>query len=129
MRVAARGNRGPSAQLLVRRAAERPRGCVARPGDDVDAAMGRLTTALRDAVPLRVIDEPPYAEIADRLNITPLAARARVSPALCRLRAAAAGHPPELDVVAAFRRQPAELPQPHRRTPTVPASDPRSPRT
>lgn len=57
-------------------------------GNDVDAAMHRLPKGLRDAVALRVIEELPYADIADRLDITPLAARVRVSRALCRLRAA-----------------------------------------
>lgn len=61
---------------------------LAQFGDEVDAAMDRLPAALRDAVALRVIDELPYADIADRLDITPQAARVRVSRALSMLRAA-----------------------------------------
>ena len=61
---------------------------LARLGDEVDAAMDRLPAALRDAVALRVIDELPYADVARRLNITPAAARVRVSRALGTLRAA-----------------------------------------
>ena len=54
---------------------------------ELDVAMGRLPAALRDAVALRVVDELPYAQIAKRLDITPQAARVRVSRALCALRA------------------------------------------
>lgn len=56
-------------------------------GSEVDAAMQRLPAGLRDAVALRVIDELPYIQVADRLNITPQAARVRVSRALSTLRA------------------------------------------
>jgi RNA polymerase sigma factor (sigma-70 family) len=55
---------------------------------EVDVALGRLSPALRDAVALRVGDELPYAQIAQRLDITPQAARVRVSRALCALRTA-----------------------------------------
>ncbi len=61
---------------------------LAQLGHDVGAAMSRLPTAQRDAVALRVIDELSYADIANRLNITPQAARVRVSRALSTLRAA-----------------------------------------
>lgn len=56
---------------------------------EVAAAMDRLPPKLRTALDLRVLDELPYDEIADRLNITPQAARVRVSRALCKLRSAA----------------------------------------
>ena len=55
---------------------------------DVGDAMARLSAPLREALRLRVVDELPYADVADRLQITPEAARVRVSRALCTLRAA-----------------------------------------
>lgn len=55
-------------------------------GSAIDAAMVRLPPGQRDAVVLRVIDELPYAQVAGRLDITPQAARVRVSRALCTLR-------------------------------------------
>jgi len=61
---------------------------VARLGVELDAAMDRLPAGLRDAVALRIVDELPYADIARRLDITPEAARVRVSRALATLRAA-----------------------------------------
>ncbi len=44
-----------------------------------------LSAAERDALELRVLDELPYQEVADRLHIEPAAARLRVSRALRRL--------------------------------------------
>ena len=44
-----------------------------------------LSPAERDALELRVIDELPYQEVADRLDIEPAAARLRISRALRRL--------------------------------------------
>lgn len=61
---------------------------LAELGSQVEAEMDRLPSTLRDAMALRVIDELPYAQVAERLNITPQAARVRVSRALCALRAA-----------------------------------------
>jgi RNA polymerase sigma-70 factor (ECF subfamily) len=48
----------------------------------------RLPAEQQDAVRLRLIDELPYAEVAERLGITQQAARARVSRGLRTLRAA-----------------------------------------
>lgn len=48
----------------------------------VMSALGALSDAQREAVQLRVIDELPYAEIAQRLGLREDAARARVSRAL-----------------------------------------------
>jgi RNA polymerase sigma factor (sigma-70 family) len=44
-----------------------------------------LSSAEREALELRVIDELPYPELAARLDIAPAAARLRVSRALRRL--------------------------------------------
>lgn len=62
---------------------------LAHVGPAVSEAMHRLPMSLRDALALRVLEELPYAEVATRLNITPGAARVRVSRALSALRAAA----------------------------------------
>ena len=61
---------------------------VAELGVELGAAMERLPAGLRAAVALRIIDELPYADIAHRLDITPQAARVRVSRGLTTLRAA-----------------------------------------
>jgi RNA polymerase sigma factor (sigma-70 family) len=50
--------------------------------DRVAAVFGELSEAQRDALCLRVIDERPYAEVAQRLGISEQTARARVSRAL-----------------------------------------------
>lgn len=44
--------------------------------------LGRVSAAQRDAVQLRVVDELPYAVVADQLEITEQAARLRVSRGL-----------------------------------------------
>jgi RNA polymerase sigma-70 factor (ECF subfamily) len=49
-----------------------------------------LPEGYREAVRLRVVDELPYLEVAQRLSITETAARMRVSRALGHLRAAMA---------------------------------------
>ena len=55
------------------------------------AALARALDALpeheRQALELRVVDELPYEEVADRLGVRPAAARLRVSRALRRLAA------------------------------------------
>ena len=51
------------------------------------AELSELSLAQREAVVLRVIEEGPYAEVADRLAISEQAARARVARALAVLRA------------------------------------------
>jgi RNA polymerase sigma factor (sigma-70 family) len=49
------------------------------------AALAVLPPHERDAVALRVVEELPYAEVAERLSIRPAAARLRVSRGLRRL--------------------------------------------
>jgi RNA polymerase sigma-70 factor (ECF subfamily) len=51
----------------------------------LDQAMRSLPAHEREALELRVIDELPYGQIAQRLQIRPAAARLRVSRALRRL--------------------------------------------
>jgi RNA polymerase sigma-70 factor (ECF subfamily) len=51
------------------------------------AALGGLSAPERDAVELRVVEELPYDQVAERLGIRPAAARLRVSRALRRLAA------------------------------------------
>jgi RNA polymerase sigma factor (sigma-70 family) len=48
-------------------------------------ALGDLPEHEREALELRVVDELPYEEVADRLGVRPAAARLRVSRALRRL--------------------------------------------
>jgi RNA polymerase sigma factor (sigma-70 family) len=55
-----------------------PRAALARALDD-------LPEHEREALELRVVDELPYKEVADRLGVRPAAARLRVSRALRRL--------------------------------------------
>jgi RNA polymerase sigma factor (sigma-70 family) len=50
--------------------------------DRVAALFGELSDAQREALRLRVVDERPYAEVAQRLGISEQTARARVSRAL-----------------------------------------------
>jgi RNA polymerase sigma factor (sigma-70 family) len=50
--------------------------------DRVAALFGELSDAQREALRLRVMDERPYAEVAQRLGISEQTARARVSRAL-----------------------------------------------
>jgi RNA polymerase sigma factor (sigma-70 family) len=57
-----------------------PRAALARALDD-------LPEHEREALELRVVDELPYEEVADRLGVRPAAARLRVSRALRRLSA------------------------------------------
>jgi RNA polymerase sigma factor (sigma-70 family) len=54
---------------------------------DVDVALGSLPAGQRDAVRARVLDERSYEEIAAAQQISPLAARQRVSRGLAALRA------------------------------------------
>ncbi|HEX8053507.1 MAG TPA: sigma-70 family RNA polymerase sigma factor [Thermoleophilaceae bacterium] len=51
----------------------------------VGAALGALPAEQQEALRLRVVEELPYAEVAERLNVTEPAARARVSRGLRRL--------------------------------------------
>jgi RNA polymerase sigma-70 factor (ECF subfamily) len=48
-------------------------------------AFADLPDVERELLVLRVVEEMPYREIADRLQCTPLAARLRVSRSLRRL--------------------------------------------
>jgi RNA polymerase sigma factor (sigma-70 family) len=50
-------------------------------------ALEALPEHEREALELRVVDELPYTEVADRLGVRPAAARLRVSRALRRLSA------------------------------------------
>jgi RNA polymerase sigma factor (sigma-70 family) len=50
-------------------------------------ALETLTEHEREALELRVVDELPYEDVADRLGVRPAAARLRVSRALRRLSA------------------------------------------
>ena len=49
---------------------------------DLDCALALLPAGQRRALELRVVDELPYAQVADRLGCTELAARLRVMRAL-----------------------------------------------
>lgn len=49
---------------------------------ELAAALATLTAETRQAVQLRVVDELPYPQVADRLAISEVAARARVSRGL-----------------------------------------------
>jgi RNA polymerase sigma factor (sigma-70 family) len=55
------------------------------PRRSLRAALAVLPEHERDAVALRVVEELPYAEVAERLAIRPAAARLRVSRGLRRL--------------------------------------------
>jgi RNA polymerase sigma-70 factor (ECF subfamily) len=55
------------------------------------AAIAGLSDAERSLLELRVVEECRYDEIADRLSISPQAARLRVSRALRRLKLALGG--------------------------------------
>jgi RNA polymerase sigma factor (sigma-70 family) len=57
------------------------------PSVALSAALDTLPEHEREALELRVVDELPYAEVADRLGVRPAAARLRVSRALRRLSA------------------------------------------
>lgn len=57
---------------------------------ELQSAVERLPEHERQAVELRVVDELPYAVVAERLGIQPAAARLRVSRALRRLAIATA---------------------------------------
>jgi RNA polymerase sigma-70 factor (ECF subfamily) len=50
-------------------------------------ALETLPEHEREALELRIVDELPYADVADRLGVRPAAARLRVSRALRRLSA------------------------------------------
>jgi RNA polymerase sigma factor (sigma-70 family) len=52
---------------------------------ELSAALATLSEPVREAVKLRVVDERPYLEVANRLKITEQAARARVSRGLTAL--------------------------------------------
>jgi RNA polymerase sigma factor (sigma-70 family) len=51
----------------------------------VGSALGSLPLDQQEALRLRVVEELPYAEVAERLNVTEPTARARVSRGLRRL--------------------------------------------
>jgi RNA polymerase sigma-70 factor (ECF subfamily) len=53
--------------------------------DELAAAMATLSPGTRDAVRLRVVDELPYRDLAQRLGISEAAARVRVSRGLSAL--------------------------------------------
>jgi RNA polymerase sigma factor (sigma-70 family) len=55
------------------------------PRRDLACALAELPEHERQALELRVVDELPYDEVAERLEIRPAAARLRVSRALRRL--------------------------------------------
>jgi RNA polymerase sigma factor (sigma-70 family) len=52
---------------------------------ELTAALSTLSDPVREAVKLRVVDERPYVEVANRLKISEQAARARVSRGLTAL--------------------------------------------
>jgi RNA polymerase sigma-70 factor (ECF subfamily) len=52
---------------------------------ELTVALATLSDPVRRAVQLRVVDELPYTELADRLQISEVAARARVSRGLSTL--------------------------------------------
>lgn len=52
---------------------------------ELAAALAQLSPGVRDAVALRVVDELPYRDVAQRLGIAEPAARARVSRGLATL--------------------------------------------
>jgi RNA polymerase sigma-70 factor (ECF subfamily) len=52
---------------------------------ELAAALATLSEPVREAVRLRVVDERPYVEVAEKLSITEQAARARVSRGLAAL--------------------------------------------
>lgn len=52
---------------------------------ELAAALAELSPAVRSAVQMRVVEELPYPDVAQRLGITERAARARVSRGLCTL--------------------------------------------
>lgn len=58
----------------------------------VAESLSNLSPGQRDALRLRVVDELPYSEVADRLSVSEATARARVSRGL-RSLAAALGEP------------------------------------
>ena len=58
------------------------------PRDALADAVGLLADHEREALDLHVVDELPYPEVAERLDIRPAAARLRVSRALRRLATA-----------------------------------------
>jgi RNA polymerase sigma factor (sigma-70 family) len=55
------------------------------PRRSLSRALAELPEHERDALELRIVDELPYEEVAERLEIRPAAARLRVSRALRRL--------------------------------------------
>jgi RNA polymerase sigma-70 factor, ECF subfamily len=57
------------------------------PRVELEQGLGTLPEHEREALELRVVDELPYADVADRLGVRPAAARLRVSRALRRLSA------------------------------------------
>jgi RNA polymerase sigma factor (sigma-70 family) len=57
------------------------------PSPALTDALEMLPAHQREALELRVVDELPYADVADRLGVRPAAARLRVSRALRRLSA------------------------------------------
>lgn len=50
--------------------------------NELHKAVGRLSAEQREAILLRIVDELPYSEVADRLGTSQEAARARVSRGL-----------------------------------------------
>lgn len=77
--------REPAGADLLREVAERAGLPALR--IELRAALSELSDDTRQAVALRIVDEHPYSEIAQRLGISEVAARARVSRGLQRLAA------------------------------------------
>lgn len=72
--------REPASDALLREVEERAGLPALRA--ELASALAELSDETRQAVALRVVDEQPYREVAERLGITEVAARARVSRGL-----------------------------------------------
>lgn len=77
--------REPASEALLREVEERAGLPALRV--ELRAALAELSDETRQAVALRIVDEHPYSEIAARLGISEVAARARVCRGLQRLAA------------------------------------------
>jgi RNA polymerase sigma-70 factor (ECF subfamily) len=65
---------------------ERVRELASLDSEALRAALGQLPAAEREAVYARIVEERPYAEIANEISTSPLVVRKRVSRGLTRLR-------------------------------------------
>ncbi len=77
--------REPASDALLREVEERAGLSALR--TELRDALGELSEETRQAVALRVVEEQPYREVARRLQISEVAARARVSRGLQTLAA------------------------------------------